>query len=535
MNNNTNTRDEVLSSIGSLNSVVMESQLEILLSLTESADKAVMLMENYSGDDLDMFAIFQEAEESAVQQGDPATNNSADAKKKNDSFFMKILMFIPNVLRKLWQFIKDSWNGVIVPKAEDLTTGVSDKTAALLDKISGKDESWIKEHAAELGIGAGALSLVLGIVGIINRDKLMDVLTNWHTAIKALYVGATTAPSIAFQNGSIVTNIKFEGLTDTVKKYMETSKSLTTLLKAIATKGISVSAAKQQINDIIANIDSYQKAYQQDPFISGTPAKVTGDELIASINNIADILKDPPVDNFDFDASKITFDDKPDDPLYTADVNTVKTNVAEAGKKLSPITRFIQATSNAVRGILDWIRSLFGKTKELDNELAGSGTPENTNTESGAAENAEAPQPENSDTGGNDAAENNDIESDIPENTETPQPENDDIESGTPENTDTESGTSEGKAEHKKGDTLTADEAFQFISSRGLYKDKIELKNNAIYNKHGKIVSPSFPAETGPDGKTFTKLKYRGENQYVLEYATDEGLEEYSASSWYRR
>lgn len=516
MNNNTNTRDEVLSSIDSLNSVVMEAQLEILLSLTESADKAVMLMENYSGDDLDMFAIFQEAEESAVQQGDPEASNSADAKKKkNDSFFMKVLMFIPNVLRKLWQFIKDSWNGVIVPKADEVTSEVSDKTSELLDKIAGKDESWIKEHAKELGIGGGALALVLGIVGIINRDKLMNILTDWHTAIKALYVGAITAPSIAFQNGSIVTNIKFEGLTNTVKKYMEASGSLTKLLKAIASKGVSVSEAKKQINEITANIESYQQAYQQDPFINGTPEKVTGDELIAAINNIANMLKDPPVDNSNFDASKIEFEVKPEDATYTADVNTIKTKVTEAGKKLNPITRFIQATSNAVQGILGWLKSLFGKTKELDKELN-----KNNDAESGTPEDS---QPEDADTEG-DTAENS-------------QPESNDAESGTPENTDnTEKPQSESNAEYKKGDTLTAEQAFQFIKSRGLYKNKIELKNNAIYDRHGKIINPKFQTETGPDGKTFSQLVYRGENQYVLEYATDEGLEEYSpVSSWYRR
>ena len=93
--NETNVRNEILDSIDQVNAVTMESTIDVFNSLAASYDKAGMILEYSTSDDLDMFAIFQEAE---AKEGDVSTDANAKKGGKQESLGMKILMFIPNIL-----------------------------------------------------------------------------------------------------------------------------------------------------------------------------------------------------------------------------------------------------------------------------------------------------------------------------------------------------------------------------------------------------------------------------------------------------
>ena len=69
--------NEILSSIDNIDECVMEAELNVLNAMINEYDKAIMIMENYNGNDYSSFDIFMEADEST------ANNNSNEPKKKS--------------------------------------------------------------------------------------------------------------------------------------------------------------------------------------------------------------------------------------------------------------------------------------------------------------------------------------------------------------------------------------------------------------------------------------------------------------------
>ena len=52
--------DEILSSIDNIDECVMEAELNVINAMINEYDKAIMIMENYSGNDYSSFDIFME-------------------------------------------------------------------------------------------------------------------------------------------------------------------------------------------------------------------------------------------------------------------------------------------------------------------------------------------------------------------------------------------------------------------------------------------------------------------------------------------
>ena len=215
--NETNVRNEILDSIDRVDHITLESSLDVLFSLGTAYEKSAMIMEYASDpDEVSMFAIFQEADQPAqpaaegeakteekpaentnttVSANDNAPAANAEAKKKSG-----ILWFIPNLIKKLWQFLKDAWNGVIVPKAEQ----VSEKAENVFDKIAGKDESWVKEHAAELGLAGGALTAVLAFIAVTRKEEISQKLAEWFAKVKVFFKSMQIAPKLDFDTDRTV-------------------------------------------------------------------------------------------------------------------------------------------------------------------------------------------------------------------------------------------------------------------------------------------------------------------------------------------
>ena len=209
---NVNTRTEVLTSIDSMNDVVQESEFGVLMSLLDQVDKASVILENYNGNDLGMFSIYQEAEEAtenkegegtAVQQGNPSGQVDAGLGQKKQNIFSKIWNFIKNVFKSIGNFIKKCWSGKVVPAAET----VSEKANNVIEQISGKDENWIKANASTLGLMAANIGTAV-ILAKVAPDIVKDA-----GSIKSLLAGlgitAMGAANVtfAFKNGGIATTL----------------------------------------------------------------------------------------------------------------------------------------------------------------------------------------------------------------------------------------------------------------------------------------------------------------------------------------
>lgn len=213
---NVNTRNEVLASIDSMNEVVQESEFGVLMSLLDQVDKASVILENYNGNDLDMFSIYQEAEEAtenkegegtAVQQGNPSGQVDAGLGQKKQNIFSKIWNFIKNVFKSIGSFIKKCWNGKVVPAVES----VSEKADNVIEQISGKDENWIKANAATLGLMAADIGTAV-ILAKIAPDIAKDAgsIKSLLTGLGITAVGAANV-TFAFKKGGIATTLAVVG------------------------------------------------------------------------------------------------------------------------------------------------------------------------------------------------------------------------------------------------------------------------------------------------------------------------------------
>ena len=176
MTNNVNLVDEILSSIDEVETLTMESSVDVIGSMIDSYDKMFTIQENYTGDNLDdvLTSFYQEGQ----------IMDEVKAKGANDGTIKKILMFIPRLLAAIVHAIKKAWNG-----------GKSAKGASnALDKIkdAGSDvksfiASVLSADSPEkiIGLVVGGVTITATTAGIIFGIKkgIFDKLGN---AIKAV-------------------------------------------------------------------------------------------------------------------------------------------------------------------------------------------------------------------------------------------------------------------------------------------------------------------------------------------------------------
>lgn len=85
------TRNEIIDtidSIGGIESIVLESVIDVYTALSTEYEKALTILDHYEGDDTSAFSIFQEA----------SIIDKATGKNTGDSVIKKILLFVPRLL-----------------------------------------------------------------------------------------------------------------------------------------------------------------------------------------------------------------------------------------------------------------------------------------------------------------------------------------------------------------------------------------------------------------------------------------------------
>lgn len=394
---NTITRNEILDSIDQIKGITMESSLDVLFSMAETFDKSAMIMESYSGDidDLDMFAVFQEADEtetkpaettstdsstsnnSAVQQGDPDSAANAESKKKENSFWYKVAHFIPNILKSIWEFIKKSWNGVVVPTVENVT----EATSSVIDKVLGKDESWVKAHAKELGLAGASLAAVLALVAFLNKNnKTQSLFREWWDSIRNFFLLATAGAAMVVFDilsklgvYSFKTNVKFGSLVELLKKVPEFFKKL---LKIKEKKNASPQDITNELNSIV----EYSEEIRKTSVVTEEAEEIPQDQLISRMTELDNAIKEvealeTSVSLSDEDISAVISGGN------NADENQKKGIAAliqKVNSATSVIGKFITGTAKWFRDIFSSIKELFDKTKELNNAMGNNSNEDST-------------------------------------------------------------------------------------------------------------------------------------------------------------
>lgn len=375
--NNTSTRTEILAALDNVENVTMESSFDVMFTMADSYDKAAVILENYNGSDIKSFAIFQEDGENntAVQQGDASGNTNAEAKK--ESVFYKILMFIPRLLQQLGRFIAKTWNGVTTDVKEASSKGaLSEKVSSIFDKILGKDENWVKEHAVELGLSGAGLAAAITLVGFFNRNKIGELFTTFVNSAKALSISVSTAPVFAWENGSFKTNLKFDGLKKTITDYISATKKINELAKTlVTTENMSVADAKAKIKEAKSSLNLDNSPICGDEYYYyNVTNKEDGDKLISEVAGVVDALKAIGVEGSD------KFD-KPVKPNPELEKDSeIDKDVKELNQKNSLISKFLASGSKLIHGIWDWITNAFKKGEEIEGGLSDAASTDTEQT-----------------------------------------------------------------------------------------------------------------------------------------------------------
>lgn len=177
MTNNVNLVDEILSSIDEVETLTMESSVDVIGSMIDSYDKLFTIQENYTGDDIDdvLASFYQEGQ----------IMDEVKAKGANDGTIKKILMFLPRLLQAIWNAIKKAWNG---GKSADKATTVVDKMKKAGPDLKAFIEKVFSADSPEklVGLVVGGITITAATAGIIFGIKkgLFDKLRNAINALR---------------------------------------------------------------------------------------------------------------------------------------------------------------------------------------------------------------------------------------------------------------------------------------------------------------------------------------------------------------
>lgn len=374
--NSTILKSSVIDAIDSVNDVVMESSIEVFGSLGTAYDKAYMILENYNGDDTDAFAIFQEAET------DGATNANTSGDNNGGGILSKIIHFIPNILKKIWEFIKQAWNGNIVPmfKSESQNVeNVSEKTESLFNQVIGKTEDWVKEHQKELGIASGAtLSLVSGFVAFLNRDKLSKLAADWLNNIKTFFkkipqdINETKVIFELTVGNKFKSNVSFKGLVEALKALPGFFKKVkeAKLRPRLDTSQVPLIEIKEDLEQCVVTAEQISQA----EIILNETTEYDIASMLTYINDFNQSFTNIQTDiSSVVDSVTLTNEQiaKIDEMLKNNkdSNNGFKKVLARLSGVLSNIGKMITTSAKAVKMVFDKIIGIFRKKSEIDKQL----------------------------------------------------------------------------------------------------------------------------------------------------------------------
>ena len=184
---------EILNSIDQIDDITTEYTVSTMNSMIDSYEKSTLILENYEGDDLSSFSIFQEGEimDDVKKQG------------KGQSTLMKILSFIPRLIKAIFHKIKKAIGKGETPAAvnKELQKAPKEVKKALPILFDNKKDKKSKvSMIKKILIGAGAVGAVAAaaVVGknAMSKSKndndgssnpiseMIGLLTNLKNALK---------------------------------------------------------------------------------------------------------------------------------------------------------------------------------------------------------------------------------------------------------------------------------------------------------------------------------------------------------------
>ncbi len=354
MTNNVNLVDEILSSIDEVESLTMESSVDVIGSMIDSYDKMFTIQENYTGDDIDdvLTSFYQEGQ----------IMDEVKAKGANDGTIKKILMFLPRLLAAIVHAIKKAWNG-----------GKSSKEASsALDKIkdAGSDvksfiASVLSADSPEkiVGLVVGGITISAATAGIIFGIKkgIFDKLGN---AIKAVVAKIKYFMHSKMVTGDVPTtvdesSIRYTASNDswTLPVDLDAIAQCYTIPKGAIENLSRISAISSSSADVYKKyLDEFTKVRKLD-ILSKSGKTYTFDQLNAKMKEIGttidEILEtsDKAVTNINKLANNVKDDEKIDN---------------KAKKYLKDLVSEVQQYSGIIRNVTDLVMAVDNSILQID-------------------------------------------------------------------------------------------------------------------------------------------------------------------------
>ena len=120
---------EILSAIDNIETVTMEAEMHVLTALCNEYEKSMMILENYEGDDISCFDIFQE---SVIMEGETKKQNII---QRFINWIQRMVSIIFDKIKKLWNKLSGKNN--VEVEAPINVTGLSNMTSQVCE---GKDQ-----------------------------------------------------------------------------------------------------------------------------------------------------------------------------------------------------------------------------------------------------------------------------------------------------------------------------------------------------------------------------------------------------------
>lgn len=175
---------DLMDSVDEIIDAEITAESTVISSMLDSYSKALTILENYDGDSISDFSIFQEsfAQEAAVPTDDSETKETAFRRYKEgttekESIIMSIIKFIPRVFQMIFNAINKKFDENKIDKLQKNVNAKAKNGPEEIKKTIKKVQGFFNTHGREIAYGAGTLAMAT-TAGVLTykRNKIRDEL-----------------------------------------------------------------------------------------------------------------------------------------------------------------------------------------------------------------------------------------------------------------------------------------------------------------------------------------------------------------------
>lgn len=252
--------EEMLSYINDIDDTIMEYELEVTNALVDSYQKALTIMENYNGDSITDFSIFQEGFILEADENDKSnfTFRQTDADGNKESIVKSVLYAIPRLIKFLIDCIKKKMNKNSVEKLENNVTAINDMTDGekeICDNAIANASTTVNTNSQESSNNNNEVSF--------NKKEIIDILhgidKERRKSARIRKVGKFVAKTAAIAGAGAIAYNQRDNIANATKKGVNKVKD----------KAVNAASDKiQQVSDKITNavqpaVDALEKSAEK--------------------------------------------------------------------------------------------------------------------------------------------------------------------------------------------------------------------------------------------------------------------------------